>query len=93
MVGRNASHWKNGVSDPRVHTREEKTEYAILSNQVDRDRKAPFRDHRVSLSAADIALELFDDKLLLGDNGFYEIADGNHPTDFPGFDNWQMADP
>jgi len=44
-------------------------------------------------SAADIALELFDDKLLLGDDGLDKIADGNHTTYFAGFDNWQMADP
>ena len=44
-------------------------------------------------SAADIALKLFDDKLLLGDDRLDKIADGNHTTYFPGFDNWQMADP
>ena len=44
-------------------------------------------------SAADIALELFDDKLLLGDDRLDKIADGNHTTYFASFDNWQMADP
>src|SRR5262245_48370099 len=31
-------------------------------------------------SAADIALELLDDELLLGDDRFYQVTDRDHPT-------------
>ena len=49
--------------------------------------KLESRDYCASLSAADISFELFDDKLLFSDDGFNEIADGNHTTHFACFDN------
>ena len=75
------------------HTPRGKTQYAIFSNEDGWSSKAPIRDYWASLSAADISFELFDDELLFSDDGFNEIADGNHATHFACFDNRQMADP
>src|SRR5262245_50662963 len=42
-------------------------------------------------SSADIALELFDDELLVGDDRFDEVADGDHANEFAIFDDRQVA--
>ena len=73
--------------------REAKNTRRYFVNEVDGSSKSTTRDYCASLSAADIALELFDDELLFSDDGFNEIADGNHTTYFACFDNRQMADP
>ena len=77
--------------DQQAHPDKQKTEYAILSNEVNGTRKAPISDYCASLLAADIALELLDDELLFSDDRLDEIADGNHTAHFAGFDNRQMA--
>jgi hypothetical protein len=65
----------------------------VQRSRMEAQPKAPTKEYCGSSSAADIALELFNDELLLGNDGFYEIANGNHATYFACFDNRQMTDP
>ena len=75
--------------DQQAHPDKQKTEYAILSNEVN-GLESTIGDYCTAL-ATDIALELLDDELLFGDDRLDEIADGNHTAHFAGFDNRQMA--
>ena len=49
-------------------------------------REGVFRDGREFL-ACNITLELFDNKLLLGNDGFYQIADGDQADQLAVFQN------
>ena len=97
MPKKNASLWeKTCVSDKfgrEITPREAKHNTLFCQTKSDGARKTPISYYRASLSAADVALELFDDELLFSDDGFDEIADGNHATHLACFDNRQMADP